>query len=123
MVKKLNSSRRSCVPPFIESILADDALQIRRHWLDKSYLIALITRFLDSTLIVRTDTMTRVIFIGVRSVSHVVGFSFTEFYHSGASCSGKTTLAKHLNRILPDSVIIHQDVRIKPWIGLDFNFS
>ncbi|KAF6760110.1 hypothetical protein DFP72DRAFT_843635 [Ephemerocybe angulata] len=27
----------------------------------------------------------------------------------GASCSGKTTLAKHLNRILPDSVIIHQD--------------
>lgn len=30
----------------------------------------------------------------------------------GATCSGKTTLAKHLNRILPDSVIIHQDVRI-----------
>jgi len=27
----------------------------------------------------------------------------------GATCSGKTTLAKHLNRILPDSVIIHQD--------------
>ncbi|KAF4620983.1 hypothetical protein D9613_000340 [Agrocybe pediades] len=26
-----------------------------------------------------------------------------------ATCSGKTTLAKHLNRILPDSVIIHQD--------------
>ncbi|EAU91546.2 hypothetical protein CC1G_02035 [Coprinopsis cinerea okayama7 len=30
----------------------------------------------------------------------------------GATCSGKTTLAKHLNRILPDSVIIHQDVCI-----------
>jgi energy-coupling factor transporter ATP-binding protein EcfA2 len=28
----------------------------------------------------------------------------------GATCSGKTTLAKHLNGILPDSVIIHQDV-------------
>ncbi|KAG6857765.1 hypothetical protein H0H87_004181 [Tephrocybe sp. NHM501043] len=28
----------------------------------------------------------------------------------GATCSGKTTLAKHLKRILPDSVIIHQDV-------------
>ncbi|KAF7321387.1 Fumarate reductase [Mycena kentingensis (nom. inval.)] len=27
----------------------------------------------------------------------------------GATCSGKTTLAKHLNRILPNSVIIHQD--------------
>ncbi|KAH9485210.1 Nicotinamide riboside kinase [Psilocybe cubensis] len=37
--------------------------------------------------------MTRVILIGV----------------GGATCSGKTTLAKHLNRILPDSVIIHQD--------------
>ncbi|KAF9047372.1 hypothetical protein BJ165DRAFT_1581582 [Panaeolus papilionaceus] len=33
----------------------------------------------------------------------------------GATCSGKTTLAKHLNRLLPDSVIIHQDVR---FIGL-----
>ncbi|KAF8893914.1 P-loop containing nucleoside triphosphate hydrolase protein [Infundibulicybe gibba] len=27
----------------------------------------------------------------------------------GATCSGKTTLAKHLRDILPDSVIIHQD--------------
>lgn len=27
----------------------------------------------------------------------------------GATCSGKTTLAKHLERILPGSVIIHQD--------------
>ncbi|KAF9268763.1 P-loop containing nucleoside triphosphate hydrolase protein [Marasmius fiardii PR-910] len=27
----------------------------------------------------------------------------------GATCSGKTTLAKHLKRILPHSVIIHQD--------------
>ena len=30
----------------------------------------------------------------------------------GATCSGKTTLAKHLNCTLPDSVIIHQDVRV-----------
>ena len=30
----------------------------------------------------------------------------------GATCSGKTTLAKHLNRILPNSFIIHQDVCI-----------
>lgn len=30
----------------------------------------------------------------------------------GATCSGKTTLAKHLRRILPNSVIVHQDVRI-----------
>ncbi|KAL1740697.1 hypothetical protein HDZ31DRAFT_46976 [Schizophyllum fasciatum] len=30
----------------------------------------------------------------------------------GATCSGKTTLAKHLKRIIPNSVIIHQDVRI-----------
>jgi nicotinamide/nicotinate riboside kinase len=29
----------------------------------------------------------------------------------GATCSGKTTLAKHLREILPDSFIIHQDVR------------
>ncbi|TRM67931.1 hypothetical protein BD626DRAFT_480229 [Schizophyllum amplum] len=27
----------------------------------------------------------------------------------GATCSGKTTLAKHLKRIIPNSVIIHQD--------------
>ncbi|KAL0072755.1 ribosylnicotinamide kinase [Marasmius tenuissimus] len=27
----------------------------------------------------------------------------------GATCSGKTTLAKHLRRILPNSVIMHQD--------------
>ncbi|KDQ49362.1 hypothetical protein JAAARDRAFT_42925 [Jaapia argillacea MUCL 33604] len=27
----------------------------------------------------------------------------------GATCSGKTTLAKHLRRILPNSIIIHQD--------------
>jgi nicotinamide/nicotinate riboside kinase len=27
----------------------------------------------------------------------------------GATCCGKTTLAKYLNRIIPDSVIIHQD--------------
>ncbi|KIY43298.1 P-loop containing nucleoside triphosphate hydrolase protein [Fistulina hepatica ATCC 64428] len=27
----------------------------------------------------------------------------------GATCSGKTTLAKHLRNIIPDSIIIHQD--------------
>lgn len=27
----------------------------------------------------------------------------------GATCSGKTTLAKHLKNILPNSVIVHQD--------------
>ncbi|KAI0675076.1 P-loop containing nucleoside triphosphate hydrolase protein [Trametes maxima] len=36
---------------------------------------------------------TRVIFVGI----------------GGATCSGKTTLAKHLRRILPNSVIVHQD--------------
>ncbi|PPQ96821.1 hypothetical protein CVT26_006222 [Gymnopilus dilepis] len=39
------------------------------------------------------DRKTKVILIGV----------------GGATCSGKTTLAKHLKSILPDSVIIHQD--------------
>lgn len=32
--------------------------------------------------------------------------------YRGASCSGKTTLAKHLKAILPDSIIIHQDVSV-----------
>jgi nicotinamide/nicotinate riboside kinase len=40
-----------------------------------------------------TELETRVILVGI----------------GGATCSGKTTLAKHLNRILPNSVIIHQD--------------
>lgn len=31
-------------------------------------------------------------------------------WESGATCSGKTTLAKHLRSILPGSVILHQDV-------------
>ncbi|KAL4266551.1 P-loop containing nucleoside triphosphate hydrolase [Pleurotus pulmonarius] len=39
------------------------------------------------------EVPTKVIFVGV----------------GGATCSGKTTLAKHLRRILPNSVIIHQD--------------
>ncbi|KAG2358907.1 hypothetical protein BDR07DRAFT_1293527 [Suillus spraguei] len=30
----------------------------------------------------------------------------------GATCSGKTTLAKHLKTILPNSVIVHQDVAV-----------
>jgi len=40
-----------------------------------------------------TQQKTRVILVGI----------------GGATCSGKTTLAKHLRRILPNSVIIHQD--------------
>ncbi|KAF9453943.1 P-loop containing nucleoside triphosphate hydrolase protein [Macrolepiota fuliginosa MF-IS2] len=40
-----------------------------------------------------TQKKVQVIFVGV----------------GGATCSGKTTLAKHLKGILPDSVIIHQD--------------
>ncbi|KAH7883127.1 hypothetical protein F5I97DRAFT_1960381 [Phlebopus sp. FC_14] len=39
------------------------------------------------------DLKTRLILVGV----------------GGATCSGKTTLAKHLKNILPNSVIIHQD--------------
>ncbi|KIY71114.1 P-loop containing nucleoside triphosphate hydrolase protein [Cylindrobasidium torrendii FP15055 ss-10] len=39
------------------------------------------------------EQATRVILVGV----------------GGATCSGKTTLAKHLKNIIPDSVIIHQD--------------
>lgn len=31
---------------------------------------------------------------------------------SGATSSGKTTLAKHLRNILPSSVIVHQDVSL-----------
>ncbi|KAI9066583.1 Flavocytochrome c [Trametes sanguinea] len=33
----------------------------------------------------------------------------------GATCSGKTTLAKHLRRILPNSVIVHQDDFAPDW--------
>ncbi|KAG6812551.1 hypothetical protein H0H92_002320 [Tricholoma furcatifolium] len=40
-----------------------------------------------------SNQRTRVILVGV----------------GGATCSGKTTLAKHLKSIIPDSVIIHQD--------------
>lgn len=28
---------------------------------------------------------------------------------SGSTCSGKTTLAKHLHRILPGALLLHQD--------------
>jgi hypothetical protein len=38
----------------------------------------------------------------------------TIFHRSGATCSGKTTLAKHLHNILPGSFIIHQDVTVVP---------
>lgn len=68
---------------------------------------------------------TRVILIGVGSVSfspilYLLILIF-QVENRGATCSGKTTLAKHLNRILPDSVIIHQDVRV--WtLCFDFTF-
>ncbi|KAI0296516.1 P-loop containing nucleoside triphosphate hydrolase protein [Multifurca ochricompacta] len=47
----------------------------------------------------------------------------------GATCSGKTTLAKHLRNILPDSFIIHQDdfappeatLPIHPTLGQDWD--
>ena len=38
----------------------------------------------------------------------------------GATCSGKTTLCVHLNKILPDSFIIHQDVRCS---AVDYNLT
>jgi len=54
---------------------------------------------------------TRVILVGIgyvacQSIIDTHLFSLS----SGATCSGKTTLAKHLLRILPNSFIIHQDV-------------
>ncbi|KAI0288107.1 hypothetical protein BC826DRAFT_1093141 [Russula brevipes] len=43
----------------------------------------------------------------------------------GATCSGKTTLAKHLHNILPESFIIHQDpedtLPIHPTLGQDWD--
>ncbi|KAH9986758.1 hypothetical protein BJV74DRAFT_515444 [Russula compacta] len=47
----------------------------------------------------------------------------------GATCSGKTTLAKHLHNILPDSFIIHQDdfappeatLPVHPTLGQDWD--
>ncbi|KAH9940469.1 P-loop containing nucleoside triphosphate hydrolase protein [Epithele typhae] len=53
---------------------------------------------------------TRVIFVGigcVKSLSQPADALNPVF--RGATCSGKTTLAKHLKRILPNSVILHQD--------------
>ena len=44
----------------------------------------------------------------------VLYLTITIFHRSGASCSGKTTLAKHLHNILPGSFIIHQDVTVVP---------
>lgn len=49
---------------------------------------------------------TRLVIIGVGYVSPSPCANSDS---SGASCSGKTTLAKHLARILPSSLIIHQD--------------
>lgn len=57
------------------------------------------------------DTMkTRVILLGIGYVRPATGCTPNSSVSSGATCSGKTTLAKHLRRILPNSVIIHQDV-------------
>jgi hypothetical protein len=44
-----------------------------------------------------------------KSLSHL-----TNIRRSGATCSGKTTLAKHLHNLLPNSFIIHQDVTVVP---------
>jgi hypothetical protein len=52
-------------------------------------------------------------------VSNLTQF-LSYFRRSGATCSGKTTLAKHLHNILPDSFIIHQDV---PYPQLPKNLS
>ena len=42
-----------------------------------------------------------------KSLSHL-----TNIRRSGATCSGKTTLAKHLHNLLPNSFLIHQDVTV-----------
>ena len=53
----------------------------------------------------------KVILVGIGWVYHFFSCHLAHMVmFSGATCSGKTTLAKHLNRILPDSLIIHQDV-------------
>lgn len=62
---------------------------------------------------VQTSEKIRVILVGI----------------GGATCSGKTTLAKHLRNILPDSFIIHQDdfappettLPIHPTLGQDWD--
>ncbi|KAH9015159.1 P-loop containing nucleoside triphosphate hydrolase protein [Lactarius pseudohatsudake] len=62
---------------------------------------------------VQASAKTRVILVGI----------------GGATCSGKTTLAKHLRNIIPDSFIIHQDdftppeatLPIHPTFGQDWD--
>ncbi|KAH9993201.1 P-loop containing nucleoside triphosphate hydrolase protein [Russula vinacea] len=62
---------------------------------------------------VQDSPQTRVILVGI----------------GGATCSGKTTLAKHLHNILPDSFIIHQDdfappeatLPVHPTLGQDWD--
>lgn len=62
---------------------------------------------------VQSSAKTRVILVGI----------------GGATCSGKTTLAKHLRNIIPDSFIIHQDdftppeatLPIHPTFGQDWD--
>lgn len=57
----------------------------------------------------------RVILVGIGCVHYSNPIQLTAYlalyFHRGATCSGKTTLAKHLRNILPGSVILHQDVR------------
>ena len=48
---------------------------------------------------------------------NLLELSLSSSVFRGATCSGKTTLAMHLNRILPDSIIIHQDVRFSTVIA------
>ena len=54
---------------------------------------------------------TRVIMVGIGCVFSGRARGVHLQSDRGATCSGKTTLAKHLRRILPNSVIVHQDVR------------
>ncbi|KAH8983905.1 P-loop containing nucleoside triphosphate hydrolase protein [Lactarius hatsudake] len=56
---------------------------------------------------VQASAKTRVILVGI----------------GGATCSGKTTLAKHLRNIIPDSFIIHQDVPPKQTLPIHPTFG
>lgn len=53
---------------------------------------------------------TKVVLVGVGFVFYILSCAQSHAIFRGATCSGKTTLAKQLRTILPDSVIIHQDV-------------
>lgn len=45
------------------------------------------------------------------------------FADRGATCSGKTTLARFLQACLPDSIIIHQDVSLSINISLTVTYA